>query len=543
LTIRTAALACLSTKYVQATELLCQRLEEGDEEESVQKARAIRNEVFNHLKRSYKMTLKSNLTPAQRKVLRELMEDDSIIICPADKGKAVVVEDRETYLTKTRDQIAEGDYELAKGKEKTILTRLHRKLMNQLKSMGIEDFKEQRKYTVTGPVMASMALLIKVHKKNFPGRAYVSQIDDPSYKICKELTDILNPLDEGGLSYIRDTYHFKETINNIDLREGDRMGTLDIVGMFPNVPVKQTLQVTRDKLEKDETLSSRTKWSVEEIMKLLEISIETYFKTIDGKIYFQRDGLPIGKSISKPLAGIYMHWFEENHVFKAENEQRLVYWKREMDDIFFVWRGTKDELEEFVWHLNGVEFKIKFTLNHEENGFIAFLDVGITKKGGKLVTNVYRKPTHTQQYINWNLNHPKNLLLGVMKGLIHRAHVLCDEKQDLLDELSLLRDVFIANGYPEKLVNNTLEKSWEVETLKAVLVGVQQEVKAENQKEYYDVLHAPYVQGFSETLQRKLKRFQVGYVPKRGETLYNKLCRLKQTVEFEDWKDVVYVIG
>ena len=56
-----------------------------------------------------------------------------------------------------------------------------------------------------------------------------------------------------------------------------------------------------------------------------------------------------------------MHWFEENHVFKAENEQRLVYWKREMDDIFFVWRGTNDELEEFVWHLNGVEFKIKFT--------------------------------------------------------------------------------------------------------------------------------------------------------------------------------------
>ena len=159
---------------MQATELLCQRLEEGDEEESVQKARAIRNEVFNHLKRSYKMTLKSNLTPAQRKVLRELMEDDSIIICPADKGKAVVVEDRETYLTKTRDQIAEGYYELAKGKEKTILTRLHRKLMNQLKSMGIEDFKEQRKYTVTGPVMASLALLIKVHKKNFPGRAYVS---------------------------------------------------------------------------------------------------------------------------------------------------------------------------------------------------------------------------------------------------------------------------------------------------------------------------------------------------------------------------------
>jgi len=414
--------------------------------------------------------------------------------------------------------------------------------MNQLKYMGIEDFKEQRKLCVTGPVMASMALLIKVHKKNFPGRAYVSQIDDPSYKICKELTDILNPLDMNGESYIKDTYHFKETIRNVDIIEGDRMGTLDVVGMFPNVPVKKTLEITREKLMKDESLSERTEWSVDDIMKLLEISIETYFKTIDGKIYRQTDGLPIGKSISKPLAGIYMHWFEENYVFKQENKEKLVYWKREMDDIFFVWRGTKDELESFVWQLNGVEFKINFTLNHEEENFIPFLDVGITKKDGKLITKVYRKPTHTQQYINWKSNHPKNLLLGVMKGLIHRAHMLCDEKEDLLQELSLLRDVFIANGYPYKLVIETLEKSWEKETLRAMLVGVEQEIIPENAKEYYDVLHAPYVRGFSEGLQRKLKKYNVGYVPKKGETLYTKLCRLKQKTEMMDQKDVIYAV-
>ena len=68
-----------------------------------------------------------------------------------------------------------------------------------------------------GIVMASMALLIKVHKKNFPGRAYVSQIDDPSYKICKVLTDIINPLDERGESYIKDTYHFKEMLKEVDI--------------------------------------------------------------------------------------------------------------------------------------------------------------------------------------------------------------------------------------------------------------------------------------------------------------------------------------
>ena len=34
----------------------------------------------------------------------------SIIICPADKGKAVVVEDRDTYIEKMQQQIDEGDY-------------------------------------------------------------------------------------------------------------------------------------------------------------------------------------------------------------------------------------------------------------------------------------------------------------------------------------------------------------------------------------------------------------------------------------------------
>ena len=154
-------------EYVTVAEVLCQHLEEVRDAESVEKARYVQNEVFLHLKRSYKMTIKSNLTPDQRRVLKELKEDDTIIICPADKGKAVVVEDREAYMAKTQDQIHEGDYVLSNKSEKTILRRLHRKLMDQMVAMKITDFKEQRRFAVTGPVMASGALLVKVHKKNF----------------------------------------------------------------------------------------------------------------------------------------------------------------------------------------------------------------------------------------------------------------------------------------------------------------------------------------------------------------------------------------
>ena len=41
-----------------------------------------------------------------------------------------------------------------------------------------------------------------------------------------------------------------------------------------------------------------------------------------------------------------------------------------------------------------------------------------------------------------------NLLMGVLKGVVHRAHVMCDLK-DLLEALNLLKNVFISNGCPE----------------------------------------------------------------------------------------------
>ena len=134
------------------------------------------------------------------------------------------------------------------------------------------------------------------------------------------------------------------------------------------------------------------------------------------------------------------------------------------------------------------------------------------------------------------------MLLGVLKGLVHRAHVLCDRKEDLLEELALLKNVFVSNGYPEKLVQKTVQESWAKETLKAILVGIEQDVEVEKRKEFCEVLHVPYVKGFSEGLQRKLRKLNIGVVPKKGETLYSHLCKLKQKKEKDESKDVVYSI-
>ena len=126
--------------------------------------------------------------------------------------------------------------------------------------------------------------------------------------------------------------------------------------------------------------------------------------------------------------------------------------------------------------------------------------------------------------------------------MIHRAHVLCDLKKDLIEELDLLKNVFTSNGYPEHLVLKPLRESWQRETLKAVLKRSATASEVENEQNYFEVLHAPYVKGYTEGLQRRLRRLNIGLLPKRRESLYTNLCKMKAKVDFDDSKDVVYSI-
>ena len=88
-----------------------------------------------------------------------------------------------------QQQLDEGDYKIDNCKEKTLLDKLHKKIINQLRAMDIDidDFKEKRKYLVSAPMLGHMYLLIKVHKKNFPGRAVVSQVNDQPIKFVRFL--------------------------------------------------------------------------------------------------------------------------------------------------------------------------------------------------------------------------------------------------------------------------------------------------------------------------------------------------------------------
>ena len=84
--------------YITATEVLCKLLEETGESDAIEQAQAIRNLLLSHIRKGFKMTIKNNLSYEERQILKGLKEDTSIIICSADKGKAVIVKDTNAYI-------------------------------------------------------------------------------------------------------------------------------------------------------------------------------------------------------------------------------------------------------------------------------------------------------------------------------------------------------------------------------------------------------------------------------------------------------------
>ena len=60
---------------------------------------------------------KDNLSKSERKPLKELQPDTSIVILPAGKGRSTVILNREDYLEKCVDQINNGLYQLLKKQD------------------------------------------------------------------------------------------------------------------------------------------------------------------------------------------------------------------------------------------------------------------------------------------------------------------------------------------------------------------------------------------------------------------------------------------
>ena len=60
------------------------------------------------------------------------------------------------------------------------------------------------------------------------------------------------------------------------------------------------------------------------------------------------DNMSIGKSISGPIAGIYLHWFKNTFYLNKTCEFKLHFGKKMRDDILIIWKQGIQNLTAFT---------------------------------------------------------------------------------------------------------------------------------------------------------------------------------------------------
>ena len=159
-------------------------------------------------------------------------------------------------------------------------------------------------------------------------------------------------------------------------------------------------------------------------------------------------------------------------------------------------------------------------------GKIAFLDalVHVLEDGSVKIT-IYRKATHTDQYLDFRSNHHIKQKTGIISTFEHRIKELVTTDEDKKIELTHVKKALKRCGHPNWSLNrkkkNKQDKGEKVERRGKVVL--------------------PYVKKVSENIAKILKRHDIEAIHKPSATLKNLLCsKMKDKVEDYDKTGAVY---
>ena len=337
--------------------------------------------------------------------MRELKGlSDTIIIKPADKGSAVVLQDVTDYIQEGQRQLSDRQF--------------YHKVDHDLSSdhmHAIEDIvevmrakkdicKKVRDYLLHFPMRTSrFYMLPKIHKDKFPppGRPIISGNGCPTERISQFVDFFLKEVAPKGRSFLKDTTNFLQCINEILVIPSDcLLVTLDVTSLYTNIPNSEGIRAAEIALEESRPGGQCS--TNNSLIDLLRLVLTCNNFTFHGENYLQVGGTAMGTKATPNYDVNFMNYFEDRFVY-TYFIQPLV-WKRYIDDIFMLWQYGKCSLDAFISHLNSVHPSIKFTA--EISLYKAdFLDTTVHKSPeGNLWTDLFCKPTDTHSYLSTNLH-------------------------------------------------------------------------------------------------------------------------------------------
>lgn len=394
----------------------------------------------------------SVFSKADVNAIKSFASDKSIIVSKPDKGKAVVIQDRDDYKRKMDSILSDS------SKFKTVpttisqtITKLEDKInrfLSKLKKLEMISDSIYNELFVSGSLPGVLYGLPKIHKIGIPLRPIFAACSTPAYKLAKFLVPILSPLTTNDYT-LNNSYEFVETLKGFNNCNDLYMVSYDVESLFTNIPLYETIDICLNSLF---TSCTHVIGITKQLFKtLLELSVLNSYFVFNDKFYFQCEGVGMGLPLGPTFANAFMCYHESKWLADCPSEFRPLLYKRYVDDSFVLFR-SRSHADKFLDYVNNKHPNIKFTMETEKDGQLAFLDVNVRKTLGKFETSVYRKPTFTGLGLSFFSFSSFRFKKSSITTLLHRAYRICSNYNVLHKEFNFVKLFFKNNGFPNQLV-------------------------------------------------------------------------------------------
>ena len=180
---------------------------------------------------------------------------------------------------------------------------------------------------------------------------------------------------------------------------------------------------------------------------------------------------------------------------------------------------------------------ILFTIEDaKQDGSMPFLDTLVTpQEDGTLTANVYRKPTHTDLYLQWDSHHNLACKYSVINTITHRAKAVCSNSKLLEEELQHLHEVLSKCKYPKWATDKVLKQEEDRRTRNRRDHGRN---TSQMQKKCHIVV--PNSKGLCESYKTICSKYEVQVYFKEGNTLKNLLMFSKDKESITKHSNIIY---
>ncbi|CAN7978451.1 unnamed protein product, partial [Ixodes persulcatus] len=370
--------------------------------------------------------------------------------------------------------------------------------------------------------------LTKVHKPECPLRPIVSFIGSPTYDLSKYLVELLTPLTGNNNFGVKNSQEFVRLIRAQTLLPHESMISCDVVSLFTNVPNDLAVDVARQRLLDDRTLSTRTSLHVDDIILLLRFCLKQCFFAFRGEVYHQVNGCPMGSPVSVTAANLVMEYIEEK-VF-GEIVFPVKFYRRYVDDTFVIL--DKNFVDDFHQCLNSVHPAIKFTYEPEQTNMLSFLVVCVIRTdepNNGMETKVYRKPCDSGNFLDFLSHHPVQHKKSVVRTFVHRSNTVPSNATYCANELARVQESLQKRNYPGRFVDEVISQT-------------KRKTHSNPADKERNVLCISYVKGVSESLSRALKPVGIRTVYKPYRTIASIVSKPRDPTPADTEKGIVYKI-